>query len=165
MPYLYVISVALNIVSQSVLVTAQDMPTRAQPAEQTETLPPVVISATRGGPRPAEKLPVSVTAITREEIEVSLGTTVDEILRTVPVIQLPLVKSNVAFPVNPSVSMRGLGLGDNGTRTLVLLDGLPMSGGFLAISSGIVCLSTTSNASRLCVALVQPASGRTPWAA
>lgn len=127
---LYAISVALVIVLQSVFVAAQDTPTEAQPASQTETLPPVVISATRGGPRSAEELPVSVTVITREEIEASPSLSVDEILRNVPGIQLQLTNSNTILPIIPSISMRGLGLGDNGTRTLVLVDGLPANGAF-----------------------------------
>jgi hypothetical protein len=71
MPYLCAISVDFAIVLQSMLVAAQDTPTSVQPASQPETLPPVVISVTRGGPRSAEELPVSATVITREEIEAS----------------------------------------------------------------------------------------------
>lgn len=92
MPYLCAISVAFAIVLQSALVAAQDTPTSAPPVSQTETLPPVVISVTRGGPRSAEELPVSVTVITREEIEASPSLSVDEILRNVPGIQLQLTK-------------------------------------------------------------------------
>jgi outer membrane receptor protein involved in Fe transport len=90
----------------------------------------MVVSATRGVPRSAEDLPVSVTVISREEIEASPAATVDDILRTVPGIQLPLISSNTILPILPSISMRGLGLGDNGTRTLVLVDGLPANGAF-----------------------------------
>jgi iron complex outermembrane receptor protein len=90
----------------------------------------MVVSATRGDPRSAEELPVSVTVISREEIEASPGLTIDEILRTTPGIQLQLTNSNTILPIIPSISMRGLGLGDNGTRTLVLVDGLPANGAF-----------------------------------
>jgi outer membrane cobalamin receptor len=130
MPYLRVFSIALAIVLQSLCAAAQDTPTSTGSSPGTETLPPVVVSATRGGPRAAEDLPVSVTVITREEIEASPGLTIDEILRTTPGIQLQLTGSNTILPIIPSISMRGLGLGDNGTRTLVLVDGLPANGAF-----------------------------------
>ena len=98
------LSVVCAVVIQSVCAAAQDTPSRTEQSSETATLPPVVVSATRGGPLPAEELPVSVTVISREEIEASPGTTIDEILRTVPGIQLPLSNSNVMFPAHPSIS-------------------------------------------------------------
>ncbi len=92
----------------------------------------VTVTATRGGERSATDAPVSVTVITQEQIERSPGTTIDELLRLVPSVQLPLQNSNSYFPVIPSVAIRGLGLGDGTTRTLVLMDGLPMNGAFFA---------------------------------
>ena len=124
------LSVVVAVVIQSVCAVAQDTSSRTEPSSETATLPPVVVSATRGGPRSAEDLPVSVTVISREEIEASPGITIDEILRTTPGIQLQLTNSNTILPIIPSISMRGLGLGDNGTRTLVLVDGLPANGAF-----------------------------------
>jgi outer membrane receptor protein involved in Fe transport len=90
---------------------------------------PIVVTVTRSRTG-LEELPVSASVLTREQIESSPAGTPDELLRTVPGVQLPLSNSNANFPVNPSVSIRGVGLGDNGTRTLVLLDGLPMNGAF-----------------------------------
>jgi outer membrane cobalamin receptor len=90
----------------------------------------MVVTATRGGERSAEDLPVSTTVITRQELEASPITTIDEVLRTIPGVQLPVTNSHYSFPVAPSVSMRGLGLGYTATRTLVLLDGVPMNGPF-----------------------------------
>jgi outer membrane receptor protein involved in Fe transport len=92
----------------------------------------VTVTATRGGERSAADAPVSVSVVTEDQIERSPGTTIDELLRLVPSVQLPLQNSNSYFPVIPSVAIRGLGLGDGTTRTLVLQDGLPMNGAFFA---------------------------------
>ena len=73
---------------------------------------------------------MSVTVISREEMRTSSGTTIDEILRMLPGIQTPLLNSNFHFAANPSISMCGLGLGDSGTRALVLVDGQPANGAF-----------------------------------
>lgn len=93
-------------------------------------LPTLVVSASRGNARNAEDLPLSVTVIDHAQIERSAGRTVDELLREVVGIQLPAQNSTNGFPANPSVALRGVGLGDNGTRTLVLLDGVPMNGAY-----------------------------------
>lgn len=93
-------------------------------------LPAIVVSASRGNARNVEDLPLSVTVIDRAQIERSPGRTVDELLREVVGVQLPAQNSTNGFPVNPSVAIRGVGLGDNGTRTLVLLDGVPMNGAY-----------------------------------
>lgn len=109
-------------------VQAQTKP--AAPAQPSlVTLDPVVISATRSE-RPLEGLPVSATVIGREEIALSPGRTVEETLRSVAGVQLPGDNSATIFPLNPSIAMRGLGVGDTATRTLVLVDGLPINGGF-----------------------------------
>ena len=142
-PFMLFISMFIGLCSGSVLAqTSGEAPSQpiTQPTEaaspstpqtpQAVTLEPMVVTATRGGERPAEDLPVSATVLTRQEIEAAPGTTIDEVLRTIPGIQLPLTNSYYGFPANPSVSMRGLGLGDTATRTLVLLDGIPMNGPF-----------------------------------
>lgn len=97
--------------------------------EDVYELPPIILSASVA-PSAAEDLTVSATTIDRAQIENSPATTIDDVLRQVPGVQLPLGSSNQNFPANPSVSIRGLGLGDNGTRTLVLVDGIPANGGF-----------------------------------
>ncbi len=90
----------------------------------------VVITASRGIGKKQNEIPVSSTVITGQAIAESAANTTDEILRSVPGVQLPLFNSNVNFPVNPSVSVRGLGIGDGATRTLVLIDGTPANGTF-----------------------------------
>lgn len=89
----------------------------------------IIISATRGE-RDSAPLPISTSVLDRDTILATPATSIDELLRGVPGVQLPLSNSNANFPANPSVAMRGLGLGDNGTRTLVLVDGTPANGGF-----------------------------------
>ncbi|GAB4115826.1 MAG: TonB-dependent receptor [Wenzhouxiangellaceae bacterium] len=90
----------------------------------------MTVTATRGSTRPVDTLPLSTTILDREDILNAPGRTLDEVLRQVPGLQLPLLNSTANFPVNPSIAIRGVGLGDNGTRTLVLLDGVPANGAF-----------------------------------
>ncbi len=92
-------------------------------------LDPLVVSATRTE-RSLEDLPVSVSVLSREEIDRSPGRTVDELLRQIPGIQIPLDNSSTVFPLNPSIAMRGIGIGDTATRSLVLVDGIPVNGAF-----------------------------------
>jgi len=102
-----------------------------QPAEpEALAMEPVVVTASRGRARPASELPLSTTVLTREDILNSPGRTLDEVLRAVAGVQLPVLNSTANFPVNPGVALRGVGLGDNGTRTLILLDGVPINGAF-----------------------------------
>jgi outer membrane receptor protein involved in Fe transport len=96
----------------------------------TADLEQLTVTATRGNARSVDTLPLSTTILDRESILNSPGRTLDEVLRQVPGVQLPLLNSTANFPVNPSIALRGVGLGDNGTRTLVLLDGIPANGAF-----------------------------------
>ena len=104
--------------------------TAAPPAgEELQTLAPVVVSATRTE-RSVEDLPVSATVLTREEIINSPARSIDDLLRDVAGIQLPLDSSGDLFPLQPSIAIRGIGVGDTATRVLVLVDGIPINGGF-----------------------------------
>ena len=93
-------------------------------------LPDLTVTAVRGAERSSDDLPLSVTVIGRDDLDHLPGRTIDEVLRQVVGVQLPLSNSTAGFPANPSIAIRGVGLGDNGTRTLVLLDGRPMNGAF-----------------------------------
>jgi outer membrane receptor protein involved in Fe transport len=88
-----------------------------------------VISATRYE-RPLSGLPLSATVITREDIINSPGRSIDDSLRNVAGIQLQLDSADVVFPIIPSIAMRGIGVGDTATRSLALVDGIPINGGF-----------------------------------
>ncbi len=95
----------------------------AQPAEQSQPVvnTTIVVTATRS-PRELDDVPVSTTVIGEEEIEASPAPTVDDLLRTVPGVHMPLSSSLVTQPSGQRFSMRGLG----GSRALVLLDGVPI---------------------------------------
>jgi len=73
----------------------------------------LVVTATRSE-RSVEDVPVSVTVVPREAIEKAPSRTLDDALRTVVGLNLPLGNSNVIQPTTNHVSMRGLG----GDRTL-----------------------------------------------
>ena len=82
----------------------------------------MVVTATRGE-RSAEDVPVSVTLVPREVLEQAPTRTLDDALRPVVGLTLPLGNSNLIQPTTNNVSMRGLG----GSRALVLLDGVPQN--------------------------------------
>lgn len=81
----------------------------------------VVVSATRSEESQRD-LPVSTTVITSTQIQQTPVFTVDDLLRSVPGINLPANNSDLLYPTHNTISMRGLG----GSRTLVLLDGVPL---------------------------------------
>lgn len=91
---------------------------RAEPAEPAApaTLPATVVTATRGE-TPAAQVGSSVTVITAEQIEKSQKTSVADLLRTVP--GLDVVRSGGPGQVT-SVFARG----SNSNHTLVLIDGI-----------------------------------------
>lgn len=98
--------------------------------EEQLDLPELTVTAVRGLERGGDSLPLSVSVISRDDLDRLPGRTLDEVLRQVVGVQLPLNNSTTSFPANPGIAIRGVGLGDNGTRTLVLLDGRPMNGAF-----------------------------------
>lgn len=93
-------------------------------------LTPVTVTTSRGRATSGREATSSISVLGADEIAATPSGTTDELLRSIPGVQLPLVNSTVNFPANPSVAIRGVGLGDNGTRTLVLVDGLPANGAF-----------------------------------
>lgn len=97
-------------------------PSGAEP--QLQRREDLVVTATRSE-RSAEDVPVSVTVVPREEIIESPTRTLDDTLRSVVGLNLPLGNSNLIQPTTNNVSMRGLG----GNRALILLDGIPQNDG------------------------------------
>lgn len=81
----------------------------------------VVVTATRSA-RALDDVPASVSVVTSEQIEATPGRTIDDVLRRVPSVDLPLAGTNEQHPTDTIVSMRGL----SGIRALVLLDGVPL---------------------------------------
>jgi outer membrane cobalamin receptor len=80
----------------------------------------------------------------------SSSRTIDEALRGVAGVQLPLDNTPTIFPLQPSIAIRGMGVGDTATRALVLVDGLPINGRSSATFSGTAPRSRRSIGWRLC---------------
>jgi outer membrane receptor protein involved in Fe transport len=114
------ITVTFVIIASNLLA----QPAISQPADSI-TLPQVVVTATRTERSLADQ-PDSVTVVTRQQIQETPAQSLDDVLRTIPSIDLPLTASYQVHPTANSVSMRGLG----GIRALVLLDGVPINDPF-----------------------------------
>jgi outer membrane receptor protein involved in Fe transport len=109
-------------------------------AEEAETEPvaalddQIVVTAGRRDQRLAD-VPVAVTLLSVEEIERTPASTADELLRQVPSFNLQRPNSSrYLASAGQAVSLRGLG-GSSASRTLVLVDGVPLNepfGGFVA---------------------------------
>jgi outer membrane receptor protein involved in Fe transport len=87
----------------------------------------IVVSATRR-PEASRRLPASVTIVDGERLEATVAMAVSDVLeREVPGFHLlnPGLTGLYGAPQTRSVSLRGLG-GSAGSRTLVLLDGVPL---------------------------------------
>lgn len=85
----------------------------------------IVVTATRSA-RSITDVPASISVITSDQIEGTPARTIDDVLRRVPSVDLPIASSNEQHPTDTIVSMRGL----SGIRSLVLLDGVPMNDAF-----------------------------------
>jgi outer membrane receptor protein involved in Fe transport len=90
----------------------------------------VQVVAAAGYERSARDLPVSATVIGRQEALASPERSVDALLRNVASVQLQNYDADTVHPMVPSLAMRGVGIGDSADRGLVLVDGLPINGGF-----------------------------------
>ena len=90
----------------------------------------VQVVAASGYARPASELPVSATVVSREQALASPERSVDALLRNVASVQLQGYDADAIHPMVPSLAMRGVGIGDSADRGLVLVDGLPINGGF-----------------------------------
>ena len=93
-------------------------------AEDVPAPPPndIVVTATRSAVALVD-VPSSVSVITAEQIAGTPARTIDDMLRRVPSVDLPIASTNEQHPTNTIVSMRGL----SGIRALVLLDGVPIN--------------------------------------
>jgi outer membrane cobalamin receptor len=81
----------------------------------------VVVTATRGDVGPAD-LPLSTTVLDRQAVAAIPALALDDLVRSIPGLDLPLAGSLVQFQGENRLSMRGLG----GSRVLVLRDGVPL---------------------------------------
>lgn len=89
------------------------------------TLHEVIVTATRSA-RSLQDVPVSASVVTGADIAATPAKSLDDILRRVPSVDLPIAASYQLHPTALNVSMRGLG----GIRALVLLDGVPLNDPF-----------------------------------
>lgn len=85
----------------------------------------IVVTATRSE-RPLADVPASISVVDAAQIAGTPAKTLDDVLRRVPSIDLPVAASYQLHPTALNVSMRGLG----GIRALVLLDGVPLNDPF-----------------------------------
>jgi len=86
------------------------------------SLDEVVVTATRSK-RPASEIPASVSVISRGDIAVSPAQNVDDLLRTLPGLDVKRV-TGLASGIPSRLSIRGV---PGSNRTLVLMDGVPMN--------------------------------------
>jgi len=116
--------------SALLLLTALALPVFAQEApagekEAADKKPKVeetvVVTATRSE-RAVSELPISTTVVPEAKLKATPAHTIDDILRTIPGVNMPIASAANTGVQNHRVSMRGLG----GQRALVLLDGVPI---------------------------------------
>src|SRR5690242_14752046 len=132
LPIVFSVTLIIGLSTTMASVYAQDksVPTDSQgsqePQESEElTVEPVVVSATRTE-RSLAHLPVSASVVTRQDVKDSPAIGTDDILRTVPGINMPFLNSFTQHPTGNLPGMRGLGE----LRTLVLVDGIPLNDPF-----------------------------------
>ena len=94
-------------------------------AQDPEASGAIIVTATRSA-RSITDVPASVSVVDSAKIEGTPGKTLDDILRQVPSVDLPLASAYQVHPTALNISMRGLG----GIRALVLLDGVPLNDPF-----------------------------------
>jgi len=97
----------------------------AEPAPEGSVSEDVVVSATRVE-RSVEDVPLSVTVVGSKQIEHSPAQTTDDLIRTIPGVNMQPGTSTYLFPTTQTFSMRGAGA----RRALVLEDGVPATDPF-----------------------------------
>ncbi len=114
-----------GLASISTLARAQDTPPPAQPSQQAPVnLPPITVSAGRGSA--LDKLDVSTTLMTREQIQALPETGVDQIVNRIPGVWLPNIPTGQLHPTAQPVNIRGFGTSTT-INTLVMVDGVPIN--------------------------------------
>ena len=92
-------------------------------AQEAVELEKTVVTATRTE-TPIENLPVSVTVITKDDIEKMHAKTVDDVLNKVAGVRVKRTKGLLTTGSHTSVCMRGT---EHASRTLILKDGIPLN--------------------------------------
>src|SRR5215210_7336266 len=91
------------------------------PPEENKVQETIVVTATRSE-RAVSTLPVSTAVIAEEALQSVPATAVEDVLRTLPGLQINVSGGVGAGTSQQKISMHGLG----GTRALVMLDGVPI---------------------------------------
>lgn len=102
------------------LARAQTAPPATAPLE----LPPVIVTAGRGSA--LERLDVSTTVLSRQQIEALPETGVDQIVNRIPGVWLPNIPTGQLHPTAQPVNIRGFGTSTT-INTLVMVDGVPIN--------------------------------------
>jgi hypothetical protein len=95
------------------------------PVNNEEAQDEIVVTASRYAQKITD-VPESVSVISAAQIADTPAYTLDDVLRTVPSVNLPFASAQQIHPTSSIVSMRGL----SGHRALVLLDGIPINDAF-----------------------------------
>ena len=105
---------------------AQDTPPAAPTAPATGpiALPPITVTAGRGSA--LDKLDVSTTVMTREQIQALPETGVDQIVNRIPGVWLQTIPTGQLHPTGQPVNIRGFGTSTT-INTLVMVDGVPIN--------------------------------------
>lgn len=96
----------------------------AAPAAPAVDLPPITVTAGRGSA--LDKLDVSTTLLTREQIQALPETGVDQIVNRIPGVWLPNIPTGQLHPTAQPVNIRGFGTSTT-INTLVMVDGVPIN--------------------------------------
>ena len=114
-----------GLVLTPALARAQDTPPPTQPGQPAPvSLPPITVSAGRGSA--LDKLDVSTTLLTREQIQALPETGVDQIVNRIPGVWLPNIPTGQLHPTAQPVNIRGFGTSTT-INTLVMVDGVPIN--------------------------------------
>ena len=122
-------SVGLRARVAALALIASAWPLAAQDPPKTDSivaLRELIISAARTETAVGET-PINVTVVTREQLRLSAGQTLQDILQEIPGLNFRFpFQASVAHPSWQAVTLRGLG-GTAASRTLVLVDGVPLN--------------------------------------
>ncbi|MDR5818752.1 TonB-dependent receptor [Caballeronia sp. LZ033] len=106
---------------------AADEPASGSRTNATSTLPSVTVSASKG--TSLDDMDLSTTALSRKQVQQAPQTTVDQIVNKIPGVYTPQVSTFALHPTSSIVGIRGFG-NAFGTKTLVLVDGVPINDGY-----------------------------------
>ncbi|MBN9091519.1 MAG: TonB-dependent receptor [Reyranella sp.] len=100
------------------------IPVLARAQTETPQMPAVTVTAGRG--TDIEKLDVSTTVITREQIQVMPQTSLDQIVNRIPGVWSPTIPTGQLHPTGQPFNIRGFGSSTT-INTLVMVDGVPIN--------------------------------------